>query len=90
MKSDHAIFYRNYIDPDFDINYIPPEGETQETEYAPPPEVTKKNLKKMKKENKKNDGEEKNKDSDEEENEEISSYDKLLDKYELSKKIANL
>ena len=79
-------FYRNYIDPDFDINYIPPEGETQETEYAPPPEVTKKNLKKMKKENKKNDGEEKNKDSDEEENEEISSYDKLLDKYELSKK----
>jgi hypothetical protein len=74
-------FYRNYIDPDFDINYTPPEGETQESLYTPPPEVIEKNKKKIIKDNKNNS--ESNKDL---EDEEKSSYDKLLDKYELSKK----
>ena len=42
-------FYRNNIDPDFDINYIPPEGEEMETEYKPPLDVIEKNLKNNKK-----------------------------------------
>ena len=74
-------FYRNYIDPDFDINYIPPEGEIQETEYTPPPEIIEKNLRKLKKEKQQNNGLE-----EEEEEEEKSSYDKLIEKYELLKK----
>ena len=72
-------FYRNYIDPDFDINYIPPEGENQESAYTPPPEVIEKNLKMLKKEQKKN---EPNNDNEEEK----SPYEKLIEKYELSKK----
>ena len=74
-------FYRNYIDPDFDINYVPPEGENQETLYTPPPEVIEKNLKKLKKD--KNNNQENN---NEDKEEEKSQYDKLLEKYELSKK----
>ena len=76
-------FYRNYIDPDFDINYIPPEGEVQETAYTPPPEVIEKNLKKLKKEKAKQNN---NNESDNDIEEEQSPYDKLLEKYELSKK----
>ena len=79
-------FYRNYIDPDFDINYVPPEGETQETVYTPPPEVIEKNLKKLKKEKQKeNNNNENNNDLDEEE-EKKSPYEKLIEKFELSKK----
>ena len=63
-------FYRNYIDPDFNINYIPPEGEIQETEYTPPPEIIEKNLRKLKKEKQQNNN------LEEEEEEEKSSYDK--------------
>ena len=70
-------FYRNNIDPDFDINYIPPEGEEMETEYKPPLDVIEKNLKNNKKENNNNNfNEEKQK----------SNYQKILEKYELSKK----
>lgn len=75
-------FYRNYIDPDFDINYVPPEGETQETSYTPPPEVIEKNLQKLKKI--KNNTQKSN--NEEEEKKEKSQYNKLLEKYELSKK----
>ena len=68
-------FYKNYIDPDFDINYIPPEGEKIETEYKPPPDVIEKNLKKNKN----------NVNNLNEENQK-SNYQKILEKYELSKK----
>ena len=70
-------FYRNYIDPDFDINYIPPEGEKIETEYKPPPDVIEKNLKKNKNQNNVNNLNEEN---------QKSNYQKILEKYELSKK----
>ena len=70
-------FYKNYIDPDFDINYIPPEGEKIETEYKPPPDVIEKNLKKNKNQNNVNNLNEEN---------QKSNYQKILEKYELSKK----
>jgi hypothetical protein len=74
-------FYRNYIDPDFDINYIPPEGEVQETSYEPPPDIIRKNLKKLKKQKaKENNNNESNNDSEEE-----TPYEKLVEKYELAK-----
>ena len=82
-------FYRNYIDPDFDINYVPPEGETQETIYTPPPEVIEKNLKKLKKEKQKEKQKENNNketNTNDLEEEEESPYEKLVEKYELSKK----
>ena len=74
-------FYRYYIDPEFDINYIPPEGEVQETAYTPPPEVIEKNLKKLKREKAKQNGE-----LNDDYEEEKSPYEKLVEKYELSKK----
>lgn len=73
-------FYRNYIDPDFDINYVPPEGEKQETEYKPPDNVIKKNLNKIKKQNTTNNCEE---------NKEKLNFEKIVEKYKLSKKNYN-
>lgn len=70
-------FYKYYIDPDFDINYIPPEGEKIETEFKPPPEIVEKNLKKMNKQKDINNHDENIKKSD---------YEKIVEKYELSKK----
>jgi len=74
-------FYRNYIDPDFDINYIPPEGEAEETAYTPPPEVIEKNLKKLRREKARQNGE-----LNDDYEEEKTPYEKLIEKYELSKK----
>ena len=74
-------FYRNYIDPDFDITYIPPEGEAQETAYTPPPEVIEKNLKKLRREKARQNGE-----LNDDFEEEKSPLEKLIEKYELSKK----
>ena len=71
-------FYKNYIDPDFDIDYIPPEGENLETEYKPPQEVIDKNLKKYKNNNQNNN----NNISGEDQK---SNYQKIVEKYELSK-----
>lgn len=76
-------FYHNYIDPEFDINYIPPEGEAEEIAYSPPPEVIEKNLRKLKKEKAKQNN---NNESNDDLEEEKSSFDKLIEKYELSKK----
>ena len=70
-------FYRNYIDPEFDINYIPPEGEKEEIKYNPSPEIVEKNLKKIKKQNNNNDSSE---------NKEKSKYEKIVEKYESSRK----
>ena len=64
-------FYRNYIDPDFDINYIPPEGEKEETVYTPPPEVIRKNR------NKNNNNSEKEK----------TLPEQIEEKYEISKSL---
>ena len=70
-------FYKNYIDPDFDVNYIPPEGEKIETKYKPPPEVIEKNMKKTRNQNE---------DNIFNENKEKSNYEKILEKYDLAKK----
>ena len=71
-------FYKNFIDPDFDIDYIPPEGEKIETEYKPPQDVIDKNLKKYENNNQNNN----NKKSGERQK---SNYQKIVEKYELSK-----
>ena len=70
-------FYRNYIDPDFDVDYIPPEGEKLETEYKPPPDIIEQHLKKMKKESDNNNYKD---------NKEKSNYQNIVEKYEESKK----
>ena len=70
-------FYKNYIDPDFDIDYIPPEGEKLETEYKPPQEVIDKNLRKNKNQSNNNNVSGEGQKSD---------YEKIVEKYEISKK----
>ena len=71
-------FYKNFIDPDFDIDYIPPEGEKIEAEYKPPQDVIDKTLKKYKNNNQNN-----NNNLSEEGKK--SNYQKIVEKYELSK-----
>ena len=73
-------FYRIYIDPDFDIDYVPPEGEKLEVEYKPPPDIIQKNLRKKQKQDNNEINNNFNK------KEEKSYYEKIVEKYELSKK----
>ena len=67
-------FYRDFIDPDFDINYIPSGGENEESAFSPPPEVIENNLRKQMKEKYGKDNQN-NK----------TNYERIKEKYELSK-----